>query len=98
MVVANVSTLRPLFRRLLNLGGSQQEATPVHKRSAWSGSSRVRKENEWVPLEEARTGVAISKSQVKDTDSEELILGSNIKVTQSIIQDVSYDKSKDGRQ
>jgi hypothetical protein len=93
MIVGCVATLRPLFRRVFNLGGdSVPERTPKDP-PTWPNSSvrYGRREEEWVALHEPNDAKAKgSSTQLPGSESEEHILGNGIKITQTILQSVTH--------
>lgn len=88
MIVGCIATLRPLFRRVLNLGGdSIPERTPRDHHTIWptSGSRYGGRDEEWVVLREVNDAKAKRSSiQLPDSASEEQILGNNIKIARDI--------------
>jgi len=94
MIVGCVATLRPLFRRVFNLGGdSVPERTPKDPHTTWPNSNvrYGRREEEWVALHEPNDANAKgSSTQLPDSESEEHILRNEIKVTKTILQSVTY--------
>lgn len=92
VIVGCVATLRPLFRRVFNLGGdSAPHNTP--------GASYVKRttklrpgrgDEEWVVLSESKSKVAsaVRAKSISDSNSEEYILAGGIKVTREVEQDV----------
>ena len=87
-IVGCVATLRPLFRRLLNLGG---ETTPHNTPGASYGRRpsrlRVRSgDEEWVALGGSQVSTA-GHCRSMDSSSEENILGEGIKVTREVQTD-----------
>lgn len=80
MIVGCIATLRPLFRRVFNLGGDStikrnQKSHPT----VWPGnnSRATGKADEWMALKET--------NGMNDTGSEEHMLGNRIRVTKSVV-------------
>lgn len=104
MIVGCISTLRPLFRRVFNLGEASGEASgQKFDRTVWPSNNRSRHaytefegfENGY-ELPEGTTMVKGGQSRsslrsLKDDSSQEHILEGGIKVSRSILQDVSYN-------
>lgn len=102
MVVGCLSTLRPLFRRVLRLGSSAPDA------STKMGGTRSKSRRNYLHFEEGFEmpesskstdrdvvvkGGTIKENSVRgDSDSEEHILGEypGIKMTRSVLQETSY--------
>ena len=92
VIVGCVATLRPLFRRVFNLGG---DSAP-HNTPAASYAKRTTKlrpgrgDEEWVVLSESKSKVAsaVQARSISDSNSEEYILAGGIKVTREVEQDV----------
>jgi hypothetical protein len=89
VIVGCVATLRPLFRRLLNLGG---DTTPHNTPGASYGRrpSRLRVrtgDEEWVALGGSQVSTAAHDRPMRDSGSEESILGEGIKVTREVQTD-----------
>lgn len=91
MIVACVATLRPLFRRVFNLGGGSQPNTTPGAAYAKRPAIKLRangRDEEWVALNDAKMASVVQGRTLPDSDSEEHILGSGIKVTSTVEQDV----------
>ena len=93
MFVACVATLRPLFRRVFNLGGdTNPHNTPgasYAKRPALKMRASGRDE-EWVALSDSMMAIMVEGHTLPDSSSEEHILGNGIKVTSTVEQDVEH--------
>jgi hypothetical protein len=88
IIVACVATLRPLFRDIFNLGGS---TAPQNSRGPTYGKrSNVRLGSEggeeWVSLSEHEMGSKVQGGLLRESNSEEHILGNAIKVTSTVEQ------------
>lgn len=99
MIVGCVATLRPLFRRVFNLGGdSVPECTPKDHYTMWP-TSNLRHgggEEEWVVLHEPNDAMAKRlPTQLQDSESEEHILGNEIKITKTILQSITYPQEEE---
>lgn len=87
MIVGCVATLRPLFRRIFNLGG---DTTGAHIAPAQSYAKRPTKaradgrDEEWVALNNSKMASVVQGRPLPDSSSEEHILGNGIKVTREI--------------
>ncbi|TGO44020.1 hypothetical protein BCON_0649g00020 [Botryotinia convoluta] len=99
MIVGCISTLRPLFRRLLNLGGdSAPERTPNHH-TIWP-SNNVRsggQDEEWVVLcetDDAMAKARKSHAPLRGSESKEYILGSGIEITKTVLHDFTYPRGE----
>jgi hypothetical protein len=95
MIVGCVATLRPLFRRVFNLGGdTTPNDTPgvtYTKRPAIK-TRPSGKDEEWVALSDPKMGSMVQGRMLPDSGSEEYILGDGIKVTNTVEQSVEECK------
>jgi hypothetical protein len=94
IIVACVATLRPLFRDLFNLGGDTgRQRTPI---TNYGRRSNVRlgnrREQEWVSLSDQKMASEVQGGTLRDSSSEEHILGNAIKVTSTVEQSASQLK------
>jgi hypothetical protein len=92
VIVACVATLRPLFRDLFNLGG---DTSPHNTPGANYGRrSNVRLGSqggeEWVSLSEHEMASKVQGGMTRDSSSQEHILGSDIKVTRTVVQSTKH--------
>lgn len=94
MIVGCVATLRPLFRRVFDLG---KYSTPMHGskdyHKKWTGNSERpdARSEEWMALHESKintTKATALPTHLRDSESEEHILGGGIKITQTIQQNI----------
>jgi hypothetical protein len=100
MIVGCVATLRPLFRRVFNLGGDSVPERTLKDPPTWPISSvrYRRREEEWVALHEPNDAKAKGSSiQLLESESEERILGNGIKITQTILQSVTHPGEEEHR-
>lgn len=88
MIVGCVATLRPLFRRVFNLGGD----TAPHNTPGQSYAKKLVRprgnDEEWVALSDSKMASVVQGRTMPDSSSEEYILGNGIKVTSTVEQDV----------
>lgn len=92
-IVGCAATLRPLFRRVFNLGeDSVPEHTPKDPPMRPNSSVRYgRREEGWVTLHEPNDAKAKgSSTKLPGLEGEEHILGDGIEITQTILQSVTY--------
>ncbi|PQE22039.1 cation-transporting atpase 4 protein [Rutstroemia sp. NJR-2017a BBW] len=85
MIVGCISTLRPLFRRILNLGGDSTGVSAPHQNTVWP-SNIVRpggRDEEWVALGETDGRGSESKERILGT-------GNGIAITKTVQQDFEY--------
>lgn len=96
VIVGCVATLRPLFRRIFNLGGdSLQQQTPGASYGSRPTKPKLRGgDEEWVVLSESKVGSAVQGRSISDSNSEEYILAGGIKVTREVEQDVEIASRK----
>lgn len=90
MIVGCVATLRPLFRRIFNLGGDTTGAqiTPGQSYAKRPTKPRVNgRDEEWVALSDSKMASVVQGRTLPDSSSEEHILGNGIKVTREVEQD-----------
>ncbi|TEY35781.1 hypothetical protein BOTCAL_0579g00040 [Botryotinia calthae] len=86
MIVGCISTLRPLFRRLLNLGGESIPKRTPNFHTIWP-SNNVRsggQDEEWVVLSETDDTMAKARKShapIRGSESKECILGNEIAKT-----------------
>lgn len=96
MIVGCVATLRPLFRRIFNLGGE----TSPHNTPGASYAKRPSKlrprggDEEWVALSDSKMASVVQGRTLPDSSSEEHILGNRIKVTREVEQDVEVTRKR----
>lgn len=87
VIVGCVATLRPLFRKVFNLGG---DTTGAHNTPGQSYAKRPTKarlqgrDEEWVALGDSKMASVVQGRTLPDSSSEEHILGSGIKVTREV--------------
>ena len=87
VIVGCVSTLRPLFRTIFNLGG---DTTGAHNTPGQSYAKRPTKarahgrDEEWVALGDSKMASVVQGRTLPDSSSEEHILGNGIKVTREV--------------
>ncbi|KAJ8111734.1 hypothetical protein OPT61_g5736 [Boeremia exigua] len=96
VIVGCVATLRPLFRRVFNLGGdSASNETPGASYSKRPSKLRQRSgDEEWVVLNESKMASVVHGRTLPGSSSEEHILGHGIKVTRVVEQDVEFSAKK----
>ena len=88
MIVGCVATLRPLFRRIFDLGGdTAPNNTPGQSYAKKLARPRGHDE-EWVALSDSKMASVVQGRTVPDSSSEEYILGNGIKVTSTVEQEV----------
>ncbi|KAM3071820.1 hypothetical protein ACMFMG_009677 [Clarireedia jacksonii] len=96
MIVGCISTLRPLFRRILNLGGDSTGVSTPHQNTLWP-SSNMRpggRDEEWVALCETDAAKPAKNmpTHLMGSESRENILrtGNGIAITKTVAQDFTY--------
>ncbi len=96
VIVGCVATLRPLFRRIFNLGGdSVPNNTPGGTHTKRSTKLRQRGgDEEWVVLSETKMASVVQGRTLPDSSSEEHILDHCIKVTRVVEQDVEFASAR----
>ena len=102
MIVDCVATLRPLFRRILGLGGeSVAERNPKNQRPIWPSVNwrHNGRGEDWVVLCELDDANKVNPKRpttsMQSSDSEEHILGTKIKVTKTILQDITKSEEEE---
>ncbi|XPS80514.1 hypothetical protein M3J09_012467 [Ascochyta lentis] len=93
MIVGCVATLRPLFRRVFNLGGDTQPNNTPGASYAKRPAIKLRpngRDEEWVALSDSEMANVVQGQTLPDSSSEEYILGNGIKVTSTVEQSVGH--------
>jgi hypothetical protein len=103
MIVGCVATLRPLFRRIFNLGeNSVLERTPKDHYTIWPGiNARCDGTGEdWVVLGEPNNADKVKakkpSTQVRHSESEEHILNTGITITKTVVQNSICLREEEG--
>ena len=94
MIVGCVATLRPLFRRIFDLGGDTQPNNTAGASYAKRPAVKLRtkgRDEEWVALSDPKVTSVVHARTLPDSSSEEHILGNGIKVTRTVER--SIDRS-----
>ncbi|KAF2128003.1 hypothetical protein P153DRAFT_319184 [Dothidotthia symphoricarpi CBS 119687] len=101
VIVGCIATLRPLFRRVFNLGGdSVPDRSTRDHHTMWPASHARHggRDEEWVVLHEpTKSEAKRSTYPLQDSESKESILGSDIKITKTILQSVTYQEEEEER-